>query len=296
MKINKKLLVLAAAGVFIAFSADYSIAQTAEVSAEKSNDIKIETQKIPEIKVGTVVSDFSRVSEETTKKILKKSFNCDAEKVVYVDSINGCLTILKSGKADSVLATDISADYIIKRNQDIKSIVLDKKLAIVMVLRKSDDKLRDSLDSAIDKIKKSGKYDELYKNHITDLPVGQEPSVTKVEKIPDAETIYIGINGNLPPLDYIAADGKPAGFNVAFISEISKLIGKNIEIISLDSSARLTALEAKKIDIFFWTFMPENKAGREKFRAENPEEEAFNKKFITSGPYCFFKPAFLLKK
>ncbi|HNY10262.1 MAG TPA: transporter substrate-binding domain-containing protein [Candidatus Wallbacteria bacterium] len=296
MKFNKWFLVLASTCTLAAFTAGYCETQTAEVMTKKEAVEKAEKHSEPELKGKILVTDFSRVSEDNAKVMAKKYFNCDVEKVLYVESIGGCLAMIKSGRADFMFTSDIVANYIIKRNPELKPNILNKNLCIVMGLRNSDVKLRDSLNSAIVKIKESGKYDQLYKTWIKDLPVDSEPSLTTIEKNADSETVYVGVTGDMPPLDYIAADGKPAGFSVAFLAEVSRLIGKNIEIVTVESQARYAALEAKKIDVFFWMFMPENKAAQARFDAENTEEVAFMKKFITTDSYCVFKPAFLLKK
>ncbi len=103
------------------------------------------------------------------------------------------------------------------------------------------------------------------------------------------------MSGDAPPLDYVAADGRPAGYNIALLGEISKIINKNIEIVSLESNAKYTALEAKKIDVFFWQVMPDEKAIQDNLNA-NEEQQNFNKKFIATKPYCIVKTAFMIEK
>jgi len=60
----------------------------------------------------------------------------------------------------------------------------------------------------------------------------------------------------LPPYDYISADGKPAGFNVALMSEISRVLEKNIKFVTIPSEARYSALlsSARRMDLFFWFY------------------------------------------
>ena len=52
------------------------------------------------------------------------------------------------------------------------------------------------------------------------------------------------------------ADGTPAGFNTALLAEIAKRLGKNIEIVDIDSGARAVALTSNKIDVIFWAVIP----------------------------------------
>ena len=60
------------------------------------------------------------------------------------------------------------------------------------------------------------------------------------------------MTGDLPPLDLVKADGKPAGFNTAVPAEVSKRIKKNIELVSIESGARAIALNSAIIDVPFW--------------------------------------------
>ena len=312
MKINKWLLTLTAACMITMVNSNYSKAQTAgpeaskttaetsvqKATIENSIDDKTQKQDFAELNGKTGVVTFSRVSEENLKNLINKYFDCKIEKFIYTESTSGCLAALKSGRADFILISDISANYIVQRNPEFKFKTVNKFVDISMVLRSSDTKLKEEFNSALAKIKASGKSDELYKTWITDLPVGQEPSIAKIEKISDtAETVYVGISGDLPPLDYIAADGQPAGYNIALLAEISKIIGKNIEVVSIDSQARLTALEAKKIDVLFLTIkLFDDKATQEKIIKENDEIIEYYKKFTLTDSYCKLKLAFLLKK
>ena len=64
----------------------------------------------------------------------------------------------------------------------------------------------------------------------------------EIEKIDNAETIRVGVTGDLPPIDYVDEAGIPAGFNTAVLAEISRRIVKNIELVSIESGARSIAL------------------------------------------------------
>jgi len=105
-------------------------------------------------------------------------------------------------------------------------------------------------------MKDDGTLENLVKTYITDLK--DEPTAVEISKIEGADTIKVGITGDLPPLDLVLADGTPAGFNTAVLAEISKRIGKNIELIQINSAARAAALTSKKIDLIFWAVQPAN--------------------------------------
>ena len=70
--------------------------------------------------------------------------------------------------------------------------------------------------------------------------------------IDGAPTLKVAVTGDMPAMDCILADGTPAGFNVAFLSELSTRINKNIELVSIDSAARGAALSSGQVDALFW--------------------------------------------
>ena len=296
MKLKNYLFVLCLIGALLMPGTQNVAAQTSEVSTSKTSVEYVEKEDFSFLngKIGTVI--FDRWGEENLKTLTNASCGCKIEKFINNDSLTGCLAMIKSGRADFLMTTDITATYVAQRNPDTKALIFPGELGIVMTLRNSDSVLKDSFNAAIKKLKDSGILAGLEKKWIKELPVGQEPAISKIEKISDtAETIFVGVSGDMPPLDYIAADGKPAGYNIALLAEISKIMGKNIEVVSLDSQARFAALESKKIDVFFWIVMPTDKFTQEKMK-ENVDEQAFNKKFIVTDPHCLIKTGFVLKK
>ena len=68
-----------------------------------------------------------------------------------------------------------------------------------------------------------------------------------------ADTIKVAVTGSLPPMDYVGPDGAPAGFSTAVLAEIANRLGKNIEIVVVDSVGRAAALASGVVDAVFWT-------------------------------------------
>ena len=60
------------------------------------------------------------------------------------------------------------------------------------------------------------------------------------------------MTGDMPPIDLIAADGSPTGYNTAVLSEIGRRLKKNIQIISVDTGGRSAALSSQRADVVFW--------------------------------------------
>ena len=61
-------------------------------------------------------------------------------------------------------------------------------------------------------------------------PGADELESVKFDSFPNAPTIKIAVTGDVPPIDYVAPDGKAAGFNVAILAEIGRKMKINIEL------------------------------------------------------------------
>ena len=83
-------------------------------------------------------------------------------------------------------------------------------------------------------------------------PGAAEPEAVKFEKFDGAETLKVAVTGDLPPIDYVAADGTPAGFNTAMLAELGKRLKVNVELVQVESGARAAALSSKRADVVFW--------------------------------------------
>ncbi len=120
------------------------------------------------------------------------------------------------------------------------------------MLKDSDTALRDELNAAIAELKAENAIQQMMQDQFDALKEGKPLEATEIETIDDAVTIRVAVTGDLPPMDFIDESGKPAGFNTAVLSAISKKIGKNIELVSIDSGARAIALASGSVDVVFW--------------------------------------------
>jgi len=192
-------------------------------------------------------------STNLVKEDMSKYVGSEQLEILYFNRQADVSTALVSGKIDGAPVLEIVADYYIKRNNGMKVISMNSTVMcdVVMLLRREDETLKYKLDSAFAILQENGTMEKLKDEWITNLPAMDEPSNNYIPKIEGAKTVFIGICGDVTPLDYIAADGRPAGYNVALLTEIGKLLNINFEFVTIDSQAKLTALEARKIDVVF---------------------------------------------
>jgi ABC-type amino acid transport substrate-binding protein len=204
--------------------------------------------------IGTIAgsaSDKSYVDMVTT------FIGAEPKEVVPMNRRSDLLTAILAGKIDAAVAPKIVTEYYARRNNNLKIIEQPKsfEVNIVMAVRSGDEKFKADLDSAITILRGNGTLKLLEDKWIINLPATNEPAFEQTAKIDGAKTVYVGASGDFAPLDYIAADGRPAGYNVALLAEIGKLLNVNFEIVSIETGAKFVALESKKIDavFFHWT-------------------------------------------
>jgi ABC-type amino acid transport substrate-binding protein len=174
-------------------------------------------------------------------------------KIVYVDSLTDGLLMLRSNKVDYLMTMRFTARYLAQRNDDLVIYGSeDTSYTTHIIFNPEKQAQLERVNAAIAAMQADGTLDQLVQQWITDLPVGDEPSGAKIPVIQGAETIKMGISGDEPPLDYIAADGMPGGFNVAVLSEIGRRANLNFELVTVNSNARFASLYSGRIDSFLW--------------------------------------------
>jgi ABC-type amino acid transport substrate-binding protein len=189
--------------------------------------------------------------------------------VIYYDNLDAMQMALEAGDIDRMDLPKSTADYLVANNDKLE--VRDRsdeyeKLTeeekgfldrlssngFAFMMREDSEKLRDDFDDALDDMEEDGTLDKLVKEYITDVIDGKEPKAVEFEDKGD-ETIKVAVTGDLPPMDYVAADGSFAGFNTAILAEIGKRLNKKIELKQVDSAARAISLSSKEADVVFWT-------------------------------------------
>ena len=222
--------------------------------------------------------------------------NCE---IVYFDTLDAMLMALNAGKIDEISIYVTVAQYLTHGDPNLVQIMTFNEDAVgndlahfirrgllandfAFMFMEDNTALRDEFDAALQAIT-DAEMEKLVQAHITAAINGDEISPIEMPVIEGAQTIKVAVTGSLPPMDYVAADGTPAGFNTALLAEISQRIGKNIELVVVDSVGRAAALASGNVDAVFWTRTSgasnELAAASEEERAER--REALNQ--ATSG-------------
>lgn len=216
----------------------------------------------PVIRVGALadVSDGSEITMVANHLATEHDFrgggvtdpNITVEYVRY-PNLSAMLLDLKSGKIPNCGMSVESAKYITARDDTLTYSVINlQQVAYSMVTMEQSTEFFNILNEAIKEIKADGTMDVLVRDYLNAY-VDTDPAPVEMPVIESEKTYKVAVTGDVPPMDFVTADGKPAGFNVALLSEIAKRAGVNIELVVMETGAKATALAAGSVDAYFWT-------------------------------------------
>jgi ABC-type amino acid transport substrate-binding protein len=164
---------------------------------------------------------------------------------------NEALMALKSGRVDAVNVAEPQADYTIKTDPSYKYIAGGGKTTtrVSMLTTTADTELLGQINGAIKALTDSGELATLNETYIDNVSIEEVALPAKIE---EAETIKVGVSGDMPPFDYLSADGNPSGYNVALMGAIAREAGFNIEFVTVPFSTKFSALLSDRVDVFFF--------------------------------------------
>lgn len=218
-----------------------------------------------EYKVGVI--RHLNASEEALDKFYDKLEDDSHEKHrhIFFNSMTEMTEALKSGQIDEIVTYEVVGKYLVARNWDF-DVAVDKaglSDAFCCAFREKNVALKKEFSDAIDDIIADGTLKNLVKVYIfadsysevstkVEMPIFHHDEYDDDYELP----IKIGVTGDLPPLDFVAADGKPSGFNTALLAEISRRLKKNFVLVPIDGGARALALTSGQVDVVFWVIVP----------------------------------------
>ena len=174
--------------------------------------------------------------------------------MVNYDNLSAALMDLESGKIVGIGVEGCVADYIAAHNEKI--VVYTKRDDIMtnfsMMTMDSNKEVYDILNDAIKAMKEDGSLEGLIEKELKAY-INSDPEAKDLPRFDGAVTIKIGVTGDLPPMDFVAANGKAAGFNIALLTEIANRAQVNFELVQIETGARAMALSSGKVDAVFWT-------------------------------------------
>ena len=172
---------------------------------------------------------------------------------VNYSNLSSALMDLENGKMIKLTLIECVANYVAARNDKF---TVDKNAETVcdfaMLTTDSNTEVYDILNNAIKDMKADGTLDKLIENDLKAY-IESDPEPKDLPHFDGAKTIKIGVTGDMPPMDFVASNGKAAGFNIALLTEIANRAQVNFELVQVDTDARAMALSSGKVDAVFWT-------------------------------------------
>ena len=223
---------------------------------------RVEAPATSEFKIGTLrhmnadEGNFNDLIKEISKTF---DFKMSAYDPIFFNSLKEMQSGLDSGMINSFITYKNVANYLVAQNPSfeiVDSENFDFTEIFCFALRESDKDLFRMVDKAVVEMDDDGTLKELVKNYITDVKDEKNVSAVEIQNIAGASTIKVAVTGDLPPIDLIDEEGKATGFNTAILAEISKRIGRNIELVHINSGERAAALTSGRVDIVFWAILP----------------------------------------
>lgn len=220
------------------------------------------TQGVLPLKTGILAR--SAVGEEESEKMIGEHilahYTGDMEfELTYYDNMSSMLMALQAKDIYVMILADSVAEYIVAQNDSLMIAAerpgegLDQNTTSYQMMMKEDNKdIHQKFNDAIVELKEEGVIDELIETHIKGHTDGSNPEPVDIPVIDGVDTIKVAVTGDLPPLDFVATDGNPAGFNMALLAEIAKKANVNIEIVQVDTGAKVAALTSGRADVLFW--------------------------------------------
>lgn len=202
--------------------------------------------------------EFNRMMEEDIMPSIWYVYDGDHEThYQYFDDLSGMLLALNAGTIDEITLPRFAAEYVAAKNPDLEiCCVQSMPFEMSLVFGFRDDEggrdLQARINEAIRAMKADGALDALKADCLRSA-MDTELASVQFDAFPESgETIRVVVTGDLPPMDYIGADGVPAGFNTAVLAEIGRRLGINIELVSMQAATRTLALTSNTADMVFW--------------------------------------------
>lgn len=267
-------------------SKDSASSDTAKSSAAQTFEQKLSAEG-KTVRLGTLA--FNNLTQEELSDKLNAYYKKEGKNYTfaytYFDTLSSALLALKAGQIDRIDMCRSTAEYIEASNSSLTIRALDwAPFDFQMAVLDKNAALLGDIDTAIAAMRSDGTLEKLTGDYIDPVLDGKDPKTAVMPVIKGAETIKVAVTGDLPPMDYTTADGKPAGFNMAFLAELSKRINKNIELVSIDSGARLTALTTGTVDALFWA----RTTGKAPFQADVPKGMKLSSIYFTDKFYGIY--------
>ena len=276
----KKFVVAAALVVLFAASASAEVIGTLSRSGTSLNEA---------VKSGVEFRTSDAFVRSLLAHVFDANFKPQESTIRFYDSFAMMQLALSKGEIQAISAPEAVGEYVLRQNPDytLRGFMIGK-MAIAMAFGFLEERaeLCKSFSKAIEDMEEEGKIGLLARDYISGpAAIMGNPPAVKFEEFADAPNITVAVTGDMPPIDYVGADGEPAGFNTAILAEIGRRLHVNIKTITVETGARAAALKSGRADVVFWFMV---------FRGYDAKQDDVPEGVITSTPYYGWNKSVML--
>lgn len=219
-----------------------------------------------------------------------------SEDVTYFDTLDALIAAVKSGQIDRGLTLQSTAAWVTARDNTLATTVNPNHTvnAIGMIVAE-DEALQAGLNEAIEAVKADGALDSLIAEYVTGVAAGEMPAAVAIPAIDGADTIKVAVTGSLPPLDCLDDAGNPVGFSTAFLAELSKRLGVNVEFVKVSVAERGAAITRGQADVALWARgYDHGTGGPPVFIPDNPTGTLITTPYYSEAEYLIHLPGYVV--
>lgn len=188
-------------------------------------------------------------------------------------SIDECLYALKSGSAGVMWVTDVTAKYLMQKDETLAKLDTSDMAAIQNTseprfsfgMAAADTKegkaLIDEISQTLIFLRADGTLDDLKTKYIDGaLDEGTEKYGVKDMVVNDKvhkvfyrnnKELTVGVTGAVPPVELIDENGRPYGYCCALMDMIGLVLQRSVKFVVLDNETAFSSLMAGKVDLIF---------------------------------------------
>ena len=200
----------------------------------------------------------ARMPEENAEVLFETILGIRLSGYREAKDLPALLYMLRSGRADAIVCPDVTAEYLLRTEEGLARLTapVDSsngvegggRLSFAMALRKGEDALCAELDAAISELEADGVLKALSVAYVE----AEEPLVLyETDGKKGRKTLYVGVTGNVPPLDRLDANGAPCGFSVAFLEALEERTEYRFEAVPITTEEAFSALNSGRVDLLF---------------------------------------------
>ena len=214
-------------------------------------------------------------------------------KARFYDSLMLMQMALNAGEINEMILPDFVAEYLQKIDKRYAPSCVSNSgtMNLCFGFMKENKDLANKWNSALRAMRGEYVLGNLEKKYIKNFPEDtsydyiygidkkkkerEKQNKIKFEHYKDAPVVKVAVTGDLPPVDFIAEDGTPAGYSTAVLAEIGKRLKINIQLVQVNAGARTSAIVSGRADVVFWYEVHKN----------STSQHDVNEDIILSEPY-----------